>query len=76
MTDANGLRRLALATKRCSEHFHRVRVADASEVAPELGADTTLIRVLDDVTKRSIANDASALASELKLVARIIDGPR
>src|SRR6476661_8966008 len=76
VADANRLRRLALAAERRAEHAYGVRVADAREAAPELGADAAIVRILDDVPKLAVLDDRAPLAAELELVARIVDRPR
>src|SRR5437870_3518499 len=76
MTDANDLRRLALSAMRRTEHLHGVGIADARQAAPEARADAAVIRVLDDRAEPAVLDQAPALASELELVARIVDRPR
>src|SRR5438445_337019 len=73
MADADRLRRLALAAMRRAEHLHRVGVADAREAAPEARADAAVVGILDDLAEPAVLDPAAALASELELVARIVD---
>ncbi len=64
------------AAMRRAQHLQRVGVADALQAAPEIGRDAAIVGVLDHRAELAVLDHLPALASELELVARIVDGPR
>src|SRR5471032_661292 len=75
MADADHLVWLALAAVRRAQDFDGVGVADGAEVLPEVCGNRPVIRVLDHAFKLAVLDQLTPLATELELVARIVDGP-
>src|SRR5687767_4757188 len=73
--DADHLRGLALAAIGRAEHLPRRRVANEVEAAPERGRDAAVVRILHDGAELAVLDQPAALATELELVARVIDRP-
>src|SRR5262245_1690421 len=76
MADTNHLVGFALATPRGPEHLHRLPIADARQAAPEGRGDAAVVGVLDHLAQLAVLDAPTPFASELKLVARVVDRPR
>src|SRR3984893_61744 len=76
MSDADQLRRLALAAVGRAENLQRRFIADPFEAAPEVRRDAAIVVILDHGGELTALDQLSPFTTKLELVARIVDRPR
>ena len=76
MADSYDLVGLALAAMGSTESQERVGVADAVEALPEGSGRAPVPRPPDDLAQYAVDDPSAPLATELELVARVVNRPR
>ena len=75
MADADHLIGFAFAAVRRAQDLEGAGVTDRAEVAPEVGRNGAVVRVLHHTFELAVLDQLTPFAAELEFVARIVDGP-
>src|ERR1700674_5124209 len=76
MSDADQLRRLALAAIWRAENLQRRFIAGPFEAGPEVRRDAAIVGILEHGGELAALDQMSPFTTKLELVARIVDRPR